>query len=63
MKARARLVKPLFHRKPKTTSKLTHFRVSAPFGDESVETLVRPFPNYSMSLFHKGMLYELWGNV
>ncbi len=29
---------------------MTHFRASTPFGDESLETQFRPFPNYSRSL-------------
>ena len=39
---------------------MTNFRVSAHFGDESIETQFRPFPNFSLSLPILEKLYEVF---
>ena len=35
------------------------FGCQGSFGDEGGESQIRPFPNYSLSLFYRRMLYEL----
>ncbi len=40
---------------------MTQKSVKNGLGDEGGETQIRPFPNYSLSLFYRRMLYELSG--